>query len=125
MVYRLLDPAGLAPEIADMRALVEASYRTLTITQDLGLGMMLWMSHFFPDEPWAVIQRTRALAMRTANGCGDWTRSSRRTALTTNTTPMPSRTSWRARPISRDDFFARLGQSASAQQLRTLTRTKV
>ena len=63
VVYRLLDPAGLAPEIADMRALVEASYRTLTITQDLGLGMMLWMSHFFPDEPWAVIQRTRALAM--------------------------------------------------------------
>ena len=55
MVYRLLDPAGLAPEIAEMRALVEASYRALTITQDLGLGMMLWMSHFFPDEPWAVI----------------------------------------------------------------------
>jgi hypothetical protein len=44
-----------------MQALVEASYRPLTITQDLGLGMMLWMSHFFPDEPWAVTQRTRAL----------------------------------------------------------------
>ena len=63
VVYRLLDPVGLAPEIADMEALVEASYRALTITQDLGLGMMLWMSHFFPDEPWAVLQRTRALAM--------------------------------------------------------------
>jgi hypothetical protein len=63
VVYRLLDPAGLAPQIADMQALVEASYRTLTITQDLGLGMMLWMSHFFPDEPWAVIQRTRALSV--------------------------------------------------------------
>jgi hypothetical protein len=46
-----------------MRALVEASYRTLKITQDLGLGMMLWMSHFFADEPWAVLQRTRALAV--------------------------------------------------------------
>jgi len=63
VVYRLLDPAGLAPEIADLKALVETSYRALTITQDLGLGMMLWMSHFFPDEPWAVLQRARALAM--------------------------------------------------------------
>jgi hypothetical protein len=25
--------------------------------------VMLWMSHFFPDEPWAVLQRARALAM--------------------------------------------------------------
>jgi hypothetical protein len=63
VVYRLLDPTGLAPEIAEMRALVEASHRALTITQDLGLGMMLWMSHFLPDEPWAVSQRTRALAV--------------------------------------------------------------
>jgi hypothetical protein len=63
VVYRLLDPAGLAPEIADMKALVETSYRALTITQDLGLGMMLWMSHFFPDEPWAVMQRARVLAV--------------------------------------------------------------
>ena len=63
MVYRLLDPIGLAPEIAEMMALVEASYRALTITQDLALGMMLWLSHFFPDEPWALTQRPRALAM--------------------------------------------------------------
>lgn len=62
VVYRLLDPPGLAPEIAEMTELVERSYRTLTITQDLGLGMMLWMSHFFADEPWAVVQRGRALA---------------------------------------------------------------
>jgi hypothetical protein len=63
VVYRRLDPAGLAPEIAEMTTLVERSYRTLTITQDLGLGMVLWMSHFFADEPWAVVQRGRALAM--------------------------------------------------------------
>jgi hypothetical protein len=25
--------------------------------------MMLWMTHFFPDEPWAQIQRHRCLAM--------------------------------------------------------------
>jgi len=61
VVYQLLDPAELSAEIAEMRALVEASYRSLTITQDLGLGMMLWMSHFLPREPWAVVQRERAL----------------------------------------------------------------
>jgi hypothetical protein len=63
VVYRLLDPHALGHEIEEMRALVEASWRELTITQDLGLGMMLWMTHFFPDEPWAVAQRGRSLDM--------------------------------------------------------------
>jgi len=58
VVYRLLDPEALADEIEDMRTLVEASWAELTITQDLGLGMMLWMTHFFPDEPWAAAHRT-------------------------------------------------------------------
>jgi hypothetical protein len=62
VVYRLLDADGLAGEIAEMRELVGRSYRGLHITQDLGLGMMLWLSHFFPREPWAVEHRIRALA---------------------------------------------------------------
>jgi hypothetical protein len=62
VVYRLLDPEALAPEIAQMAELVEATYAGLAIEQDLGLGMMLWMSHFFPREPWAVEQRRRSLA---------------------------------------------------------------
>ena len=62
VVYRLLDGGALAGEIAEMRELVERSYRSLRITQDLGLGMMLWLSHFLPTEPWAMIQRNRALA---------------------------------------------------------------
>lgn len=33
-----------------MHRLIEASYRDLDITQDLGAGMMLWMCHHFPDE---------------------------------------------------------------------------
>jgi hypothetical protein len=61
-VYRLLAADALAGEIAEMKQLVERSYRSLRITQDLGLGIMLWLSHFFPDEPWAVVQRDRALA---------------------------------------------------------------
>ncbi|MFA5110129.1 MAG: hypothetical protein WC443_01860 [Desulfobaccales bacterium] len=61
VVYRTLDAAALAPEIAEMRQLVEQSYRSLAINQDLGLGMMLWFTHFFPEEPWAVLQRQRCL----------------------------------------------------------------
>lgn len=61
VVYRLLAPDVLASEIAEMRTLVEGSYRDLLITQDLGLGMMLWMTHFFPDEEWATVQRLRAV----------------------------------------------------------------
>ncbi len=61
VVYRLLDPVGLAPQIQQLRELVETTSPNLRITQDLGLGMMLWLSHFFPEEPWAVVQRTRAL----------------------------------------------------------------
>ncbi len=61
--YRLLDEHALAREIGQMRLLVERSAPDLVITQDLGLGMMLWMTHFFPDEGWARTQRTRCLKM--------------------------------------------------------------
>jgi hypothetical protein len=61
VVYRLLAADALAAEIAELRALVEAGYRELVITQDLGLGMMLWITHFFPTEAWAAMQRERAV----------------------------------------------------------------
>ena len=41
---------ALAGEIADMRALIDATAASLNITQDLGLGMMLWLSSLFPDR---------------------------------------------------------------------------
>lgn len=47
--YRLLDQEALAEEIAEMRVLVDQSAPQLHVTQDLGLGMMLWMTHFFPE----------------------------------------------------------------------------
>ena len=62
VVYRLLGADALAGEIGELKELVEQSYRSLRITQDLGLGMMLWLSHVLPREPWAVVQRDRALA---------------------------------------------------------------
>jgi hypothetical protein len=59
--YRLLDESALSSEIADMRTLIDVSYAELNITQDLGLGMMLWLTHFFPTEEWAKVQKRRCL----------------------------------------------------------------
>jgi hypothetical protein len=61
--YRLLDAEALAPEIAEMGEIIEATTGDLVISQDLGLGMMLWMTQFFPKEGWAQLQRRRSLAM--------------------------------------------------------------
>ncbi len=61
--YRLLDEQALSREIADMRRLIDQSAPDLQITQDVGLGMMLWMSQFFPDEAWARAQKLRCLRM--------------------------------------------------------------
>jgi len=60
--YRMLDDKALSREIADMRRILERSAPGLAITQDLGLGMMLWMTHLFPTEAWAQLQRKRCLA---------------------------------------------------------------
>ncbi len=62
VVYRLLDEAELAGEIRDMQGLVQRLYGDLDVTQDLGLGMILWMSHFFPGATWARVLRERSLA---------------------------------------------------------------
>lgn len=61
VVYRVLDERALASEIAQMRDLIEATWRHTEIEQDLGLGMMLWLAHFFPQEGWAAEQRQRSL----------------------------------------------------------------
>lgn len=60
--YKLLSETELAGEIAEMRAIIERQYKSLRIDQDLGLGMMLWLAHFFPTEDWAVVQREQSLA---------------------------------------------------------------
>jgi hypothetical protein len=62
VVYRLLGERALATEIRDVEALVGKLYPDLHVTQDLGLGMLLWMSHFFPGATWAQVLRERALA---------------------------------------------------------------
>lgn len=69
--YRLLDETALAREIGDMRGLMEGVYDNLHVTQDLGIGMLLWLSHFFPNEPWARVQRIRCLKTLDAMWCSD------------------------------------------------------
>lgn len=59
--YRLLSANMLAREIDEMRDLIEATWRDLTITQDLGAGMMLWLASVFPEEDWARAQSERCL----------------------------------------------------------------
>jgi len=63
VTYRLLDEQNLSREIADMGALIDEAAPELLIAQDLGLGMMLWMSQFFPGESWAKTQRARCLGI--------------------------------------------------------------
>ena len=45
-----------------MREIIDQTASSLVITQDLGLGMMLWMTQFFPEQRWAEFQRPRCLA---------------------------------------------------------------
>lgn len=61
VAYKLLAPDALAEEIREMQQLISATHASLFIDQDLGLGMMLWLCHFFPDERWAMIQGKRSL----------------------------------------------------------------
>ena len=63
VVYRLIDEEALASEIDDMQNLIYTGMRKLHVTQDLGIGMMLWLSHFFPRRRWAALQRHRCLEM--------------------------------------------------------------
>ena len=60
--YKLLGEGELSDEIADMRAIMDRQYWALDVDQDLGLGMMLWLAHFFPGEEWAQVQAKHAFA---------------------------------------------------------------
>jgi hypothetical protein len=62
VTYRLLDERALAGPIRDMREIIDLAYPEMRITQDLALGMMLWLCHVFPGEAWAQLQRPRCLA---------------------------------------------------------------
>lgn len=64
-VYRFLDDGTgeLAHQTVELRTLVESSWRSLHIEQDLGLGMMLWSAARCGEEDWAIEHRRRSLAV--------------------------------------------------------------
>jgi hypothetical protein len=55
VIYRLVDEGRnlLKEEIRDMKELVDKTYLITDTDQDLGAGMTLWLTHFFPTEDWA------------------------------------------------------------------------
>ncbi|MFC1575643.1 hypothetical protein ACFL5A_03220 [Gemmatimonadota bacterium] len=61
-VYRSLDPGALRPEIEELEGLVRATYLSLAPDHGVDLGLLLWITHFFPEEAWSLILRERALA---------------------------------------------------------------
>ncbi|GIX49336.1 MAG: hypothetical protein KatS3mg131_3547 [Candidatus Tectimicrobiota bacterium] len=61
VLYRWLDAQALAREIAELQALVEGCFTTVRLHRDLELGLMLWLTHFFPTEAWAHTQCHYAL----------------------------------------------------------------
>jgi hypothetical protein len=61
-VYRQLDAGALAPEIEELEALVKRTYQSLTPDHGADLGLMLWVSHFFPGEGWSLLLRERVLS---------------------------------------------------------------
>lgn len=63
VVYSLIDPDGLETPIRQMREMMADTYETLEINQDLGLGMMLWISQFYPEERWSEHQRETSLRL--------------------------------------------------------------
>ncbi len=64
-VYRSLDRGSgrLATEIGEIRELIGKMTAELVVTQDLGIGMILWASSRCAGESWAETHRLRGLAV--------------------------------------------------------------
>jgi hypothetical protein len=61
-VYRQLGPDTLRPEIEELEGMVERTYRALAPDHGVDLGLLLWITHFFPNEAWSLLLRERVLS---------------------------------------------------------------
>ncbi len=61
-VYRQLDPKALRPEIEELEGLVQKTYQALAPDHGADLGLLLWVTHFFPDEAWSLLLRERVVS---------------------------------------------------------------
>ncbi len=61
-VYRQLDPKALAAEIEELEGMVRKTYQSLAPDHGADLGLLLWVTHFFPNEAWSLLLRERVLS---------------------------------------------------------------
>jgi hypothetical protein len=61
-VYRQVGADALRPEIEELEGMVLKTYESLAPDHGVDLGLLLWIAHFCPKEPWALAVRERALA---------------------------------------------------------------
>ena len=61
-VYRQVGADSLRPEIEELEAMVRKTYDSLAPDHGVDLGLLLWVTHFCTEEPWALALRERALA---------------------------------------------------------------
>ena len=60
-VYRQIGEGALRPEIEELEGMVLKTYQSLAPDHGVDLGLLLWITHFFPETPWALALRERAL----------------------------------------------------------------
>ena len=60
-VYKQVGSDALRPEIEELEGMVRKTYHSLAPDHGVDLGLLLWITHFFPDTPWALSLRERAL----------------------------------------------------------------
>ncbi len=61
-VYRQVCVDALGPEIEELEGMVLKTYKSLAPDHGVDLGLLLWITHFFPDEPWALALREKVLS---------------------------------------------------------------
>jgi len=61
-VYRQLGPSALAPEIEEMEDLVRKTFPSLAPDHGVDLGLLLWILHLLPNEPWSLLLRERVIS---------------------------------------------------------------
>lgn len=60
-VYRQLNKEALSLEIEELEGMVRKTYQSLAPDHGIDLGLLLWITHFFPGEPWSLLVRERVL----------------------------------------------------------------
>jgi hypothetical protein len=60
-VYRQVGAEALAPEIEELEGMVLSTYESLAPDHGVDLGLLLWITHFFPEQSWALSLREQSL----------------------------------------------------------------